>query len=71
MKVFPTYSNGTFNIQMEKLPGKVSVYNIAGSRIMYKELYDVNEKITLSPGMYLIKLESNGVSKITKVVCFH
>jgi hypothetical protein len=71
MRVFPTYSNGTFTIQTDELPAKVSVYNIAGSRVMSKDLYDVTEKITLSPGMYLIKLERKGVSKITKVVSTH
>jgi len=71
MKVYPTYSNGIFNVELGIVPGTISVYDLAGNCIMKKYVHTSHDKIYLKPGLFIVKLQSNGVSKTVKVVCTH
>jgi len=69
MNVYPTISDGLFNIEFNQIPGTISVFDIAGNKVLEKTIHKSHEVINLSKGLHFIKLESNGISKIVKIVC--
>jgi len=68
MKVYPTISNGSFKVEFKQKPGSITVFDITGKVVKQKAAHDLIEEINLTPGMYFIRLESNSVSKIVKVI---
>ena len=68
MKVYPTLSTGSFKVEFKQMPGKITVFNITGNVVMQKEAHNLVEEINLTTGLYFIKLECKGVSKIVKVI---
>lgn len=69
MNIYPTISKGSFNVEFEQLPGTLTVFDLTGRRVMHKTVYTSRNEINLSAGLYMVILESNGVSKIVKVAC--
>ncbi|MDA3879488.1 MAG: cadherin-like beta sandwich domain-containing protein [Prolixibacteraceae bacterium] len=69
IKVYPTVSNGLFNIEFSNNPGTISVFNLSGKLIKSKQAESLKEIIEIeNAGTYLIKIESNGAYQITKVI---
>lgn len=71
MTLYPTISNGPFNIKFAQNPGSITVFDITGNVVMQKTVYNSTEKISLEQGLYFVKLESKGAYKLIKVVCTH
>lgn len=69
MSVYPTVTSGHFNIDFAGNPGVVTVYDLTGKHILKKTASSDIETIYLeSEGMYLFRLESEGASRVVKVV---
>jgi hypothetical protein len=71
MTVYPTISNGSFNIVFSQIPGSITVFNLTGNVVMQKTILNLTEEISLNSGVYFIKLETDRASKIVKVICTH
>ncbi len=66
--VYPTYSSGDFTVKTGSTKGMISVYNLVGKLVLQKTIESSEQKVTLqNDGMYLMRVESEGVSKTFKV----
>jgi hypothetical protein len=66
--VYPTYSSGDFTVKTGASRGMISVYNLVGKLVLQKTIESSEQKVTLqNDGMYLMRVESEGVAKTFKV----
>ncbi|HQJ85745.1 MAG: Cadherin-like beta sandwich domain protein [Bacteroidetes bacterium ADurb.Bin123] len=67
--VYPTYSAGDFNVETSGNRGVISVYNLTGKLVLQRKIESSLEKVSLQKeGLYLMRIESEGVSKTFKVI---
>ncbi|GAO28925.1 hypothetical protein JCM15548_11069 [Geofilum rubicundum JCM 15548] len=68
VQVYPTVSNGRFTVDTNGQESKLTVLDMTGRVISVHETI-VDEAVSIAkPGIYLLKVERNGVSKVFKVV---
>ncbi len=68
IKVYPTYSSGDFTVETTGSRGMITVYNLVGKLVLQKTIESSQEKVTLqNEGMYIMRVESDGVTKAFKV----
>ncbi len=66
--VYPTYSSGDFTVKTSGNKGMITVYNMVGKLVLQRMIESSEQKVTLqSEGMYLMRVESEGVAKTFKV----
>ncbi|MFC0877332.1 T9SS type A sorting domain-containing protein, partial [Saccharicrinis sp. FJH2] len=67
--VYPSITSGTFTVEFANEPGMITVYNLSGKVIKQVVPSSSKENISIDgSGLYIIKAESAGVSKLFKVV---
>ena len=69
MKIYPTITSGLINIEFSQTPGSVTVYDLTGKIVMKETIQSSTHVISLNRGLYIVRLESKGVSKTVKIVC--
>ncbi len=68
VKVYPTVSSGEFTIEMEGMSSVISVYDLAGGLVKQVKSNAKSEIISIDQnGMYIVKVEVDGVSELFKV----
>ncbi len=66
--VYPTYSSGHFTIETAGGRGMITVYNLLGKLVTQKAIENSRETVTVNErGMYLMRIESEGITKTFKV----
>ncbi len=66
--VYPTYSSGNFTVKTTGNKGMITVYNLVGKLVLKKSIESTEQKVTVdNEGMYIMKVESEGVVKTFKV----
>lgn len=69
MKVYPTVSSGMFNIEFSGTPGSIEVLSMTGKTVLYKKAQNARETIQIeNAGIYIVRLEAEGVSKMVKII---
>lgn len=69
MKVFPTVSDGYFQVDFAGQPGMVRVFDLTGRQVLSKNADSSIETIYLdSPGVYLFRLENDKESITVRVL---
>ncbi len=69
IEVYPSVSTGDFTVSVDGTESIITVYDLSGSVV--KEIKTSDSKTTLSvpyPNMYIVKVTSDGVSKVFKVI---
>ncbi|HKJ44132.1 MAG TPA: LamG-like jellyroll fold domain-containing protein, partial [Sunxiuqinia sp.] len=67
--VYPTVSNTSFKVKTTSNSSIISVYNMLGNLVKKQLSTDSEKSITVpSAGMYILKVESNGIIKTFKVI---
>jgi hypothetical protein len=68
--VYPTVSNGIFNVEFEGKPGTITVYSITGSKVLTRKASSSMETINLNQeGVYLFRVETEEEIQTVRVVC--
>jgi hypothetical protein len=68
IKVYPTYSAGDFTVETNGSRGTITVYNLVGKLVLQRMIESSQEKVNVQDrGMYLMRVESEGVTKTFKV----
>ena len=68
IKVYPTVSTGEFTVEMEGKASMISVYDLAGSLVKQVKTNAQIEVISIDKkGMYIVKVDSDGDTKLFKV----
>ncbi|MCU4164033.1 cadherin-like beta sandwich domain-containing protein [Carboxylicivirga caseinilyticus] len=68
VKVYPTVSSGEFTVEMEGMSSVISVYDLAGGLVKQVKSNAKSEIISIDQnGMYIVKVEVDGVSELFKV----
>jgi len=69
MRVYPTVSNGIFNVEFAGNPGMITVYDYAGKMVEKRKAGSKIETILLDEaGIYLFRLESENGSRMVRVI---
>ncbi|MFB6343226.1 DNRLRE domain-containing protein [Saccharicrinis sp. FJH62] len=69
ISVYPSISSGSFTVEFANNPGMITVYNLSGKVVKQLVATTKIENINIiGSGLYIIKAESAGVSKLFKVV---
>lgn len=73
LAVFPNPVSNELNVQLPSNHeiGKVTLYNILGKKVLESEVSQTKQKINVSSfskGVYLLKLEADGLSKTLKLI---
>ncbi|MBS2099392.1 cadherin-like beta sandwich domain-containing protein [Carboxylicivirga linearis] len=68
IKVYPTVSTGEFTVEMEGQTSLITVYDLAGRLVKQVKSNTQREIISIDQkGMYIVKVESDGDTKLFKV----
>ena len=68
IKVYPTVSTGEFTVEMEGQSSLITVYDLAGRLVKQVKSNSQREIISIDQkGMYIVKVESDGDTKLFKV----
>lgn len=69
IKVYPSVTDGSFRVVTEGKSSVISVYNLKGSLVAEKVSNKNEEFISLKDaGMYIVKVETQGITKTFKVI---
>jgi len=69
IQVYPTVSGGEFTVEAEGATTLITVFNLAGSIVKQVQTNATIEKVTIDQnGLYIIKVESDGVTELFKVI---
>ncbi|MFC0877334.1 LamG-like jellyroll fold domain-containing protein [Saccharicrinis sp. FJH2] len=69
ISVYPTVSSDVFTVEFANEPGMITVYNLSGKVVKQVVPSSSKERISIEgTGLYIIKAESAGASKLFKVV---
>ncbi len=68
VSVYPTFTDGSFTVETEGGASTVSVYDLSGSLVKQQSFTSNVQNITVKDaGMYIMKVENQGASKVFKV----
>lgn len=69
MSVYPTLSNGTFNIEFTSNPGMITVYDLTGNKVLERNASSLIETIQIDKsGIFMIRLECGNEIQIVRVI---
>jgi hypothetical protein len=69
-RVYPTVSDGTFNVEFTGNPGNITVYSVTGSKVLSRNANSSIETINLeNEGIYLFRIETDNEINTVRVVC--
>ncbi len=69
MKVYPTFSKGSFTIEAEQMIKSISVYDLSGQLVLQKNVNTTRDELSISKaGMYLIRVEGEQNTQMFKVM---
>jgi len=67
--VYPTVSAGIFHVEFPGGSGTISILDITGRLIRQPEVISETRTVHIdNPGIYILRLESEGISRSVKVI---